>query len=107
LEFSARWEGLCPIVVHIAEVFPKPGAHRWRVLFTAILVPVLTYGTQVWFTGGNRQKSLIHILDVAQNEACRKVAGVFRTTPTNFISNLLCIPPVTLRWALWLDLSNN
>jgi hypothetical protein len=45
-----------------------------------------------------RQSGLLKILDVAQNEACRKAAGVFCTTPSPFVTTLLRIPPI----AYWL-----
>jgi hypothetical protein len=68
----------------------------WRKLFHALLLPVLTYGSSVWFTDVN-QKSLTQILTVAQNEACRKMAGVFRTTPGNLTELLVSIPPIRFR----------
>jgi Reverse transcriptase (RNA-dependent DNA polymerase) len=65
----------------------------WRKLFHALLLPILTYGCTVWFTDVN-QKSLTQILMVAQNEACRKMAGVFRTTPCNLTELLVSVPPI-------------
>jgi hypothetical protein len=59
-------------------------------------VPILTYGAQVWFTD-RHQSGLLKILQTAQNEACRKLAGIFKTTPVNFIHTLLCIPPIEYR----------
>jgi hypothetical protein len=77
-------------------------------------VPVLTYGTQVWFTDV-KQTLLLCTLQVAQNEACRKLAGVFHTTPAILTQSLIAIPPIryTLRHLLraaatclsWLPLS--
>jgi hypothetical protein len=69
---------------------------QWQKVFLAILVPVLTYGIQVWFTD-KRQSGLLKILDVTQNKACCKAAGVFCTTPTQFVTTLLRIPPITYR----------
>jgi hypothetical protein len=68
----------------------------WRKLFHALLLPVLTYGCTVWFTDVN-QKSLTQILMVAQNEACRKMAGVFWTTPCNLTELLVSVPPICFR----------
>jgi hypothetical protein len=65
-------------------------------LFHVIIIPVLTYGCQVWFTD-HCQASLIATLQVAQNEACRKLGGFFCTTPTNIMHNLLAIPPIRYR----------
>jgi hypothetical protein len=68
----------------------------WCKLFHALLLPVLTYGCMVWFTD-SKQKSLTQILMVAQNEACRKMAGVFHTTPCSLTELLVSIPPIRFR----------
>jgi hypothetical protein len=68
----------------------------WRRIFVGIILPIFTYASQVWFTDVN-QKTIIHHLQVAQNDACRKLAGVFRTTPVHLTEKLLNIPPVRYR----------
>jgi hypothetical protein len=37
---------------------------NWRKVYNALVIPVLTYGAQVWYTGHN-QKGLVHKLQVA------------------------------------------
>jgi retron-type reverse transcriptase len=69
----------------------------WRRIFVGIILPIFTYASQVWFTD-QKQKSLIHHLQIAQNDACRKLAGVFRTTPVHLTEKLLNIPPVRYRF---------
>jgi len=39
-------------------------------------------------------KSLLCILQVAQNVAIRKISGTFRTTPVEPLHNMLAIPPI-------------
>jgi Reverse transcriptase (RNA-dependent DNA polymerase) len=68
----------------------------WWKLFHALLLPILTYGCTVWFTDTN-QKSLLQILTVAQNEACRKMAGVFQTTLCSLTELLVSVPPIWFR----------
>src|SRR6267142_5554748 len=68
----------------------------WRRVFHAILVPVLTYASQVWFTD-ICQTSLLTVLQTAQNDACRKLAGIFRTTPVLLTQLLISIPPIQYR----------
>ena len=65
----------------------------WRRIVVAIILPILTYGAEVWFTDCH-QASFVDTLQVALNEACRKVAGVFRTTPSHLVSKLVAIPPI-------------
>jgi Reverse transcriptase (RNA-dependent DNA polymerase) len=68
----------------------------WRRLLHSLLLPILTYGCDVWFTDTG-QKSLLQILSVAQNEACCKLAGIFRTTPCSLTELLVSIPPIRFR----------
>ena len=65
----------------------------WRHIVNAIILPILTYGTETWFTDCYRA-SFVDTLQVALNEACRKVGGVFRTTPSHLVSKLVAIPPI-------------
>ena len=65
----------------------------WRRIVTSIIIPILTYGAETWFTD-LRQHSYIDTLQVALNEACRKVGGVFRTTPSHLVHKLVAIPPI-------------
>jgi hypothetical protein len=67
----------------------------WRKLFHSLIPPILMYGAQVWFTDKGA-KAILNVLQVAQNEACRKLAGVFRTTPT-YEAQKLGIPPLRYR----------
>ena len=69
---------------------------NWRKIFISVILPVLTYGCQVWFKDVS-QITLIHTLQVAQNEACRKLAGIFHTTPISMSQSLLAIPPIRFR----------
>ncbi len=62
-------------------------------VFHAIVLPVLTYSMLVWFTD-QHQKSLLHMAQVAQNDALRCIAGCFWTTPVEPLHHLLAIPPI-------------
>jgi hypothetical protein len=66
----------------------------WRRLYHAILVPTLTYGIAAWHPLEGTRKGLISVLQVAQNDALRKMSGCFRTTPIDPLHNLLAIPPM-------------
>jgi hypothetical protein len=69
---------------------------NWRKIFISIILPVLTYGCQVWFKDVS-QITLINMLQVAQNEACQKLTGTFHTTPIDMTHSLLSIPPIRFR----------
>ena len=66
---------------------------NWRKVYHALILPILTYALPVWFANSG-QKGLIHRLQVAQNDAARKISGCFRTTPTLPLHHLLAIPPI-------------
>jgi hypothetical protein len=66
---------------------------HWKQVYLMYVIPILTYGAPVWFTG-HRQKGLIKTLQIAQNEGIRKITGVFRTTPTSMVENMIGIAPI-------------
>jgi len=66
---------------------------NWRKVYNALVIPTLTYGAQVWYTGIG-QKGLLQKMQVAQNEGIRKITGVFRTTPVEPLQNLTGVPPI-------------
>ena len=67
--------------------------HVTRLLYRTVIVPILTYGSPIWYTG-TRQKSHIKILERAQNEALRWILGAFRTTPCAEMHHIGAILPI-------------
>jgi hypothetical protein len=67
---------------------------NWRQVYNALIIPTLTYGAPVWYTR-RRQKGLVKILQIAQNEGIRKMTGIFKTTPIDPLDNMTAIPPVS------------
>src|SRR5258708_29304779 len=74
---------------------------QWRLAYNAICLPVLTYGCQLWYTG--KQKGLVKMLQVVQNEAVRVISGAFHTTPREPLHQLLNVPPINLCLHLLVD----
>ena len=66
---------------------------HWKQVYLMYVIPILTYGAEVWYTG-HRQKHLVNMLQIAQNEGIRKITGVFRTTPTAVSENMIGIAPI-------------
>jgi hypothetical protein len=64
---------------------------NWHKVYNALIIPGLTYGTQVWYTGVG-QNGLVQQLQVAQNDGLCKIAGVFKTTPVEPLHNLMGVP---------------
>jgi hypothetical protein len=67
---------------------------NWQKVYNALIIPTLTYGAQVWYTGKG-QNSLIQRLQVAQNEGLRKMTGIFKMMPIDPLHNLTGVPPIS------------
>ena len=65
----------------------------WRQCYISIICPAMFYSAHVWYRESG-QKMLIQPLTVAQNEACKVLAGCFHTTPRDTLHILLSIPPI-------------
>ena len=72
---------------------------NWRIIYNAVILPILTYATPVWFSG---QASLLRQLRTAQNAAVRHITGAFGTTPIDPLHQLMGIMPIDLRLQLLL-----
>jgi len=68
---------------------------NWRRVFHSLILPVLTYGFPLYSTQP-RIKGLLDILQVAQNDAVRKMSGAFKTSPVVPLHYLMAIPPIPL-----------
>ena len=66
---------------------------EWCTIFISVILPILTYGCQVWFQD-SLQVTLINTLQIVQNEACWKLAGTFHMTPVTILHSLLAILPI-------------
>ncbi|KAG9087494.1 hypothetical protein FRC06_002515, partial [Ceratobasidium sp. 370] len=64
-----------------------------RLLYKACVMPVLTYGSAIWYSGA-RQSTLIKNLERVQNAGLRWLLGAFRTSPTNAMEHLASILPM-------------
>ncbi|QRW18463.1 ribonuclease H-like protein [Rhizoctonia solani] len=64
-----------------------------RILYLTCVIPILTYGSPLWFLG-RRQKSLLEPLRKVQNQGLRWLLGAFKTTPIPCLEHLASIPPL-------------
>jgi hypothetical protein len=53
---------------------------NWKLVLNAVCLPVLTYGSQLWYLTG-AAKGLLNMVQRVQNDMVRQVTGAFRTAP--------------------------
>jgi hypothetical protein len=53
---------------------------NWRLVLNAVCLPVLSYGSQLWYLTG-AAKGLINMVQRVQNDMVKQVTGVFHTAP--------------------------
>jgi hypothetical protein len=63
-----------------------------RQLYLGVVLPMMTYGSPVWWKGTKRQAT---ILETVQNKALRQITGAFSTTPIRAMEIEASIPPIT------------
>lgn len=66
-----------------------------RTLFISCVLPLLTYGVEVWFRSKG-VKGLMKPLIAAQHRALRWITGAFRTTPTGAMHSFAGVLPLHL-----------
>ncbi|KAL4256815.1 hypothetical protein AB1N83_011417 [Pleurotus pulmonarius] len=66
-----------------------------RLAYKTIVLPVLTYGVVLWYTGV-RQKGLMKQMAKVQNAGLRLILGTFRTSPVAALHHIGSILPIPL-----------
>jgi hypothetical protein len=81
---------------------------NWRLVLNAVCLPVLAYGSQIWYLSG-ASKTLINMLQRVQNDMVKQVTGAFRTAPREALLHFTRMVPMrhyieklTYTSALWL-----
>jgi hypothetical protein len=60
---------------------------NWRLVLNAVCLPVLAYGSQLWYLSG-AAKGLLNMVQRVQNDMVRQVTGAFRTAPRECYASL-------------------
>ena len=68
---------------------------NWRLVFNAVCLPVLAYGSQFWATS-RKYKSLVKKTQLVFNEGVRLISGAFRTAPREALHELTRVLPARL-----------
>jgi hypothetical protein len=53
---------------------------NWRLVLNAVCLPVLAYGSQLWYLTGVA-KGLLNMVQRVQNDMVKQVTGAFHTAP--------------------------
>jgi hypothetical protein len=66
---------------------------NWRLVFNAVCLPVMTYGSLLWFKKANTKK-LVNYLQRVQNEGVKVITGAFRTAPREALLQITRMIPM-------------
>jgi hypothetical protein len=66
---------------------------NWRLVLNAVCLPVLAYGSQIWFLSG-ASKTLTNMLQRVQNEMVKQVTGAFHTAPREALLHFTRMVPM-------------
>jgi hypothetical protein len=66
---------------------------NWRLVLNAVCLPVLAYGSQIWFLSG-ASKTLVNMLQRVQNDMVKQVTGAFRTAPREALLHFTRMVPM-------------
>jgi hypothetical protein len=88
-----------------------PSVRKTRLIYTAVVRPVMMYGSQVWSAKSGDEIASQHKLQplaVVQNKCIRRIMGAYKRTPIAAIEREAEIPPLDLhvksqntQWAVW------
>jgi hypothetical protein len=66
---------------------------NWRLVLNAVCLPVLAYGSQLWYLTG-AAKGLLNMVQRVQNDMVKQVTGVFRTAPQGALLHITRMIPM-------------
>jgi hypothetical protein len=66
---------------------------NWRLVLNAVCLPVLAYGSQLWYLTG-AAKGLINMVQRVQNDMVKQVTGVFCTAPRGALLHITRMIPM-------------
>ena len=66
-----------------------------RLLYNTVVIPAITYGSQLWFVPSKPKKKLVEKLEKVQRKALIAISGGFWDSPTEAMQLLTFIPPIT------------
>ena len=69
---------------------------RSRLIYTAVVRPVMTYGSQVWGVRHDGEPSKDKLIQLVQNQCLRRIAGGYKRTPIAALERETAVPPIGL-----------
>jgi len=66
-----------------------------RLLYKTVIIPAITYGSQLWFNPDRPNRKLIEQLKKVQHQALKQVAGAFYDAQEEALQILTYVPPIT------------
>jgi len=72
------------------------GPSNLRLLYKTVVIPAITYGSQLWFRPNKSQKSLIRPLERVQHRALKMISGAFYDSQEEALQMLSYVPPLSV-----------
>jgi hypothetical protein len=66
---------------------------NWQLVLNAVCLPVLAYGSQLWYLTG-AAKGLVNMVQCVQNNMVKQVTGAFRTAPRGVLLHITRMIPM-------------
>ena len=66
-----------------------------RLLYKTVVIPAITYGSQLWFNPNDPRMVLIRKLEQVQRAALILISGCFYDAPTEAMQLLTYVPPLS------------
>lgn len=76
-----------------------PAVRKSRLLYTAVVRPIMTYGSPVWSVkadGRGIKGTKTRALEEVQNKCLRRITGAYKRTPVAAIEREVAVPPLDL-----------
>jgi reverse transcriptase-like protein len=73
-----------------------PSMRRSRLLYTAVVRPAMTYGSQVWGVRHDGEPAAAKPIQKVQNQCLRRIAGAYKRTPIAALERETAVPPISL-----------
>src|SRR6201747_1662516 len=93
--YATKSMSTCKAMLMLGNSLRGLSPKQKRVLYRSCVVPIITYGFQLWWCpNGKGVKGLYKLLQKTQNAAAKWIIGAFRTSHAGGMETLAGLPPI-------------